>query len=577
MIRFNLRRKLLFFSIALAIIPLVIAGRTLIRITQDELKSAANDALISTAEQITEEINDLYENTWLAPLLLVRNAIDNDKLGIEQKVSLLTLGIEEIADIVAMQINVVGAPTPIVTVRESFSHRLQEAALEPLDVLRLPPHKVLAAQREGSNPGVGDLMHIVQTDDWLLTLVLPLRNPLAGQRAFLSARIDLRRLRQFIANHAFSKTGSISIVDAHGHRILREETADLSHRAIVAAALDQVASRTQMIKVGPYVRPTGEMMLGAYAFPYPFDWAIIVEKSERDAYFAVQKMRDNLLMWVLIGVAIAISGAIVFALRISHPILQIQRVAAEITRGNLRARVQGITAKDEIGDLAKQINEMISGLIERFHLEKFVSGETLSAIKFADEDGIKLGGKRKIVTVLFSDIRGFTAFSEKVEPDVVIAMLNTYLRHQADIVNKYQGDVDKFVGDELVAVFQGEKMVENAVCCALEIQKKMNSLNKEYPQWDLASGIGINTGQVVMGAMGSENRMDYTILGDSVNLGARLCAHAGPREIMLSESAFLQVAEHEAFDIVELPPLHVKGKAAPIRLYTVKQSVTQFV
>jgi adenylate cyclase len=106
---------------------------------------------------------------------------------------------------------------------------------------------------------------------------------------------------------------------------------------------------------------------------------------------------------------------------------------------------------------------MIIGLRERFHLEKFVSKQTVDYVQRASEMGVKLGGERKVATVFFSDVRGFTAFSEKVEPERVVGMLNSILSRQAAIVKKYDGDIDKYVGDELVAVFQGEQMVKNAV------------------------------------------------------------------------------------------------------------------
>ena len=106
MFRLTLRRKLTFFAIAIAIVPLVVAGWTMIRIAQDELKSSANEQLVTTAKQVADEIDDLYEDTWLAPLFLMRNAIDSDQLGVREKVSLLTQGIADIADIVALQITI---------------------------------------------------------------------------------------------------------------------------------------------------------------------------------------------------------------------------------------------------------------------------------------------------------------------------------------------------------------------------------------------------------------------------------------------------------------------------------------
>ena len=111
MFRLTLRKKLIFYSIVLAIIPLGIAGKTMITITQDELKSAANDELSVTADQLAEEIDDFYIDTWLAPLLLLRNNIDNEELGVEAKISLLT-SIQGLVDIVSLQLTVEGLSEP---------------------------------------------------------------------------------------------------------------------------------------------------------------------------------------------------------------------------------------------------------------------------------------------------------------------------------------------------------------------------------------------------------------------------------------------------------------------------------
>jgi adenylate cyclase len=564
--RFNIRKKLLFFSITLAVIPLGIAGRTMIRITQDELKSSANDELSITVEQLSEGITNWYYNTWLAPLLLIRNAIDNERLGVEEKISLLTLGIQDIRDIVGLQLTADGITEPIVAMKAPFATRLREAALEPLAVVQLPQES-LAPYFGNEDEVVGELTFIPETDDWLTTIILPLQNRLAERDAVLSARIDLRRLRQFVQNHPFGKTGNITLVDADGKELLAQSGMNYKDFKIVQDALAVLDSGRRITHVGPFARPNGEAMLGAFSFPRPFQWAIILEQKEKDAYLAVAQMVRSLLVWVVVGLAIAIGGAIVFALRISRPIQEIGRVAQEVSTGNLTVRVQGVKSRDEIGDLAMRMNEMIRGLLERFHLEKFVSGETLSAVRHSDEGGVQLGGERRQVTVFFSDIRGFTAFSERVSPEVVVDMLNVYLRHEANIVKAYQGDIDKFVGDELVAVFQGERMVQNAILCALEIQEKMAELVQERPEWQLAVGIGINTGEVVMGAMGSDERMDYTILGDHVNLGARLCSSAGPGQVLVSENTYQHLTYLEGVKLTRLSPIEVKGKAQPVQIY----------
>ncbi len=431
--RLNLRTKLLLFAIAIAIVPLLVAGRTMIRIAQDELKSSANEQLVNTAQQLGAEIDDLYERTWLAPLVLIRNAVDDERLGVQEKISLLTLGIADIPDIVALQLTVEGAALPLVVSKDDFSAHLKAAGLDPLEVLRVPA-SLIGALRESDSGTVSEVRHIPQTDDWLATVVLPLKTDFGGGRASLSARIDLERLRQFVQSHPFNRTGILTIVDADGHKVFDPQRTDLSSYEIVAEATRMLAAGTPIISVEPYKRPDGEVMLGAFVFPRPFHWAILVEKRQRDAYLAVEKMLKSLGFWSLIGLAVAGLGAILLALRISRPILKIERVAAEVAEGNFEARVQGVRSRDEVGDLAQRMNEMVVGLNERFHLAKFVSGGTIAAIKVADKQGVRLGGEKRLATMLFCDIRGYTSFAERHDPETVVEVLNLYFQHQADFV-----------------------------------------------------------------------------------------------------------------------------------------------
>ncbi len=247
------------------------------------------------------------------------------------------------------------------------------------------------------------------------------------------------------------------------------------------------------------------------------------------------------------------------------PLQSIERIASRVGEGDFSLQAT-VHSSDEIGTLARRINDMVQGLRERFQLQKFVSQQTVEAVRRSDLQGVKLGGERKVATVFFSDIRGFTAFSERTEPEKVIAMLNHCLSSQTAIVRRYGGDIDKYVGDELVAVFEGEAMVENAVRAALEIQDLV--FLADGVETDVISiGIGINTGEMVMGAMGSDQRMDYTVIGDNVNLGARLCSAAKANQTLLSEFSAQHLGNHADMELVPLEPIQVKGKQAPIRIF----------
>jgi adenylate cyclase len=566
----TLRLKLLLFAVAIAILPILVAGYTMIRIARDELKSSANEQLLAIATGVAREINDVAERTWLGPLLLIRNAVDDPGLGIPAKVGLLTLGIADLSDIVALQITMDGSDLPLIVTKDAFSQHLKEAGADPLATLQVGPDAIRRA-RALTEVFAPTITFVPQTGDWLATVILPLRTQIAGADAILSARIDLTKLEQTIRNDPFNKTGFLTIVDASGRQLLDTARANLSDYAIVKEATGFLASTTRPLGVAPYPRPDGEVMLGAYAFPQPFPWVVLAERRQKDAYLAVEQMTDSLKLWGAIGLAVAVLGALALAFAISRPILEIDRVVGEVARGNLAARVRrGVNLKDEIGDLARHINQMIVGLTERFHLEKFVSSGTMAAIKLSEHHRMQLGGSRRRATMLFCDIRGYTAFSEQHPPDIVVEVLNHYFQHLTKIVKDHQGDIDKFVGDEILAVFADDGSELPAVRCALAMQSRMADLQPERASEQLAIGIGIATGEVVMGAMGSLDRMDYTVLGDAVNLAARLCSHASRGQILVSQTTRDGIPPEPGFVLESLTALVVKGKRDPVPVYEAK-------
>jgi adenylate cyclase len=208
---------------------------------------------------------------------------------------------------------------------------------------------------------------------------------------------------------------------------------------------------------------------------------------------------------------------------------------------------------------------MIDGLKERFKLSKFVSKSTLDHVK--RDDDIILGGEKKNLTVLFSDIRNFTGYSETRDPAEVLEMLNRVMTLQAEIIQKHGGDIDKFVGDELMAVFEGEEMVRRAADAALEIKNEMKKIY-EYEKVPVYVGIGINTGEMIAGNMGSKDRIDRTVIGDAVNLGARLCSIAGKNTIVVSGYSYDYIQDQ--FRLVQQKPVKVKGKEKAVNVYTLQ-------
>ncbi len=578
MLKLTLRKKLLFFSVILTLIPLGIAGRSVILITRDEVKSFVNGELIVTADQFVREIDSLY-TYWLAPLMMMKEVIENQELGSSEKISVLS-NIKDVPDIVSLQISIQGTSAPILITKDTFSSRLAAASADPAKVLSLSYQQTESLCKDknafkikGYTAFKSDPEYIPQIDAWLFSLVFPLKD-ISGRKAVLAAKVNFERIREKIAGHPFTlnKTGNILLIDREGKKLFDPRASDLNDREIVRLVKTLLTAKAS--GVAPYQSPDGKQMLAGYAVPLNFDWAVIVEKEASKAYQVVTQMIRRLLWAALAGLVIAVAGAVIFSGRISRPILEIGQVAAAVGKGDFNVRVRNPgrfrTGRDEISELGERINDMTAGLRERFQLQKFVSGQTLEAIKKSDGTGIRLGGQRRIATVFFSDIRGFTAFSEKNEPEIVINMLNKYLRIQAEIVRGKGGDIDKYVGDELVAVFgDTEGMIRNAVLCAVEIHQAIERLNQEDSGWNIRVGIGIHTGEMIMGAMGSEERMDFTILGDNVNMGSRLCDHAGPGETVLSEDAYRSAGSLDHITVVKGERISVKGRSKQIQIYKV--------
>jgi adenylate cyclase len=209
----------------------------------------------------------------------------------------------------------------------------------------------------------------------------------------------------------------------------------------------------------------------------------------------------------------------------------------------------------------------------RTAFERYV-GETVMEEMLGRTDRNFLAVERMPITVLYSDMRGFTSIAERTEPEIMVETLNEHLGAMTDVVLENQGTLDKFVGDEVVALFGAPLPMADHALRAVRTALKMQAVHQALLQ-DLAAqgreaapiGIGINSGEMVVGNIGCRKRVDYTAIGDAMNLGARLCGLAAPHQILISESVFQQV-EH-AVAVNKLSPVRVKGREQPEQIYEV--------
>jgi len=254
--------------------------------------------------------------------------------------------------------------------------------------------------------------------------------------------------------------------------------------------------------------------------------------------------------------------------------------------------VDNLTATNSFGDEDLEFLIAFSGIaavaIENSQLTDRVRREAVVLSNFqryfapnimaqiaSQEGAVQLGGSKRPVVVFFSDIRGFTTMSEKMGPDEIATLLTEYFTEMVEIVFEHSGTLDKFIGDAIMALWGApvphEDDADRAMRAAVEMQRVLVALNKKWAEQGrqhVGIGIGINFGEVFAGNIGSDRRLEYTVIGDAVNTASRLCSKAGPGEIIISEPFFKQLKQPP--QVEALDPMQLKGKAQAVPVYRVK-------
>lgn len=270
-----------------------------------------------------------------------------------------------------------------------------------------------------------------------------------------------------------------------------------------------------------------------------------------------------LLVLLLIGLAVHIYMRRRFARVLDATIAIVQQ--------DYGHRVE-LSGSDELSRVGEGLDQALEKLRERFEMLKFLPRHTSRMISRRVQQGdIALEDARRVrVAVVETDIRGFTKLSESMEPEEVIAMLNTYVRVQAEVIDMFEGSIDKYMGDAVLAIFEGEEVERRALECVFHIQESVNAANQRGAfRVPVRIGVGLSVGEVVMGNMGSHQRMEHTVIGSVVNLAARLCSAAGPGEIVFTAD-FERACEALDLETPELELIRAKGFSAPLPCYRIQ-------
>jgi class 3 adenylate cyclase len=242
-----------------------------------------------------------------------------------------------------------------------------------------------------------------------------------------------------------------------------------------------------------------------------------------------------------------------------------------VNREELLTRVKSLLRIKTLHDDVETKNHLLRNLFGRY-----VSADVAAEIVADPGRHLKLGGDKREVTVLFGDLRGFTPLAEQLDPQDVVDILNSYLKLVIDTVFEFRGTLDKFRGDGFMAFFGAPIAREddplNAVRCALAIQERLMRIAfTKFPEVHLRMGIGINTGIVIAGNIGSERRTDYTVIGNEVNTAQRFESNAGPGQILITGNTYERVRQF--VQVRDLGLLRVAGKQEGVLAYDVLSGV----
>lgn len=329
-----------------------------------------------------------------------------------------------------------------------------------------------------------------------------------------------------------------------------------------------------------FTRDKWGLSLSAYAPVYDsggLPVAIVGADAEVKGLEAMRRgVVDRLAVSLLVGLVLAFGAGLYSGRVLARPLDELVSATDEVSRGNYR-RPFAIATPPEFARVSEALNRMLEGLRERdlmrSSFERYVSRPVAARI-LEDPGRVTLAGEHRTITVLFSEVRGFRWHTEHMSPEEVLKLLNEYFSRMIDVLFAHEGTLDKFVGDGMMCLFgapiehgdDAERAVRAAVGMQQEVAR-ISALRQTAGQPALRLAVGIHTGPVVAGNIGSERRLEYSVVGDTVNLASRMQEVAGEGEVLITQATWDLVKEKVA--CVELEPRRLEGRDDPVGLFRV--------
>ncbi|PYN44759.1 MAG: hypothetical protein DMD95_09835 [Candidatus Rokuibacteriota bacterium] len=346
-----------------------------------------------------------------------------------------------------------------------------------------------------------------------------------------------------------------------------------------ASTLDG-ADRDELQRGLAAARTAGVIKLGGHphvirAEPVSDEVLVVLQRPLAEALQPYDSLFTTLLAVGSAGLVLALVGAVAVARRMSRPVRELVRVARQVSAGDFGTAVS-VGRRDELGELGTTFNQMLAGLRDRERvraalaraegLKRFFSPQLAEILSAGDES--VLASHRREITVLFCDLRGFTAFADTADPEEVMRLLRDYHETVGALISRYEGTLERFTGDGLMVFFNDPvpcpDPAARAVRMAIEMRDAVQRLLEEWRRRGhaLGFGTGIDMGYATVGRIGFEGRFDYAAIGTVTNLSARLCQEAGDGQILVSQRVYAEV--ESLVEAVPLGALTLRGFTRPL-------------
>lgn len=407
-------------------------------------------------------------------------------------------------------------------------------------------------------------------------------------KGVISADISLEWLTDLIASINVAKTGYCFLISGTGRFVSHPNQEFIMNESIFSIAEER--NRPLLRSVGRAMMRfgsgfedakdclTGKDCFVAYAKIPATGWSLGAVFPREELFADLSALHQKIIILSVVGITLLMVVSLFVGQSIAKPLRIMAQATEKVAAGHLDVDLSKIRRTDEVGILAEGFTRMTRGLQERDFIRdtfgRYLTKEVATRL-LESKDGLRLGGEEREISILMSDLRGFTALTSHMPPEQVIAFLNRYLGKMVEILMDYRGIIDEIMGDGILAFFGAPEPLDDhparAVACALKMQSAMEEISRQNEAEGLPHlemGAAVNTGRVVVGNIGSEKRTKYGAVGSEVNFTGRVESFTVGGQVLISSATYDKLAD--ILEIGQIIPVRMKGMAEQVELYDVK-------